>query len=121
MAEAIVNHELGGEWLAFSAGNQPAGYVHPLALRALDEIGIRHEGESKHIDTFRGQEFDAAITVCDDADEACPVWLGKGHHAHIGFPDPARAEGSEEKQMVAFRSVRDDIRGQIVAYLQHLA
>jgi arsenate reductase len=118
MAEAIVNHDLGGTWRAVSAGTKPSGYVHPLALRALEEIGIRHQGESKSVDTFRGQPFDQVITVCDDAAEDCPVWLGKGAKAHIGFPDPAKAEGDEEAVMAVFRRVRDDIRAQIVAYLR---
>lgn len=121
MAEAIVNHELSGVWQAFSAGNKPAGYVHPLALRALAEIGIRHEGESKGMDRFFGQEFDAAVTVCDDGEEACPVWLGKGTRTHIGFPDPAKAPGSDEEKMKVFRQVRDDIREQILAYLRNFS
>jgi arsenate reductase len=118
MAEAIVNHFSGGQWQAFSAGTQPAGYVHPLALRALAEIGIQHEGESKSVDRFRGENFDAVITVCDDAAENCPVWLGKGKRVHIGFPDPAKVEGSDAEKMSVFRQVRDDIRARILAYLQ---
>lgn len=118
MAEAVVNHFSGGQWQAFSAGSQPAGYVHPLALRALAEIGIQHEGESKSVDRFRGENFDAVITVCDDAAENCPVWLGKGKRVHIGFPDPAKVEGSDAEKMSVFRQVRDDIRARILAYLQ---
>lgn len=117
MAEAIVNHDLGSQWQAFSAGTKPSGYVHPLALQALAEIGIEHTGESKSTDQFRDHSFDLVITVCDDAAENCPVWLGKGKRVHIGFPDPARAAGSHEDQMQVFRLVRDDIRAQIVAYL----
>ena len=67
MAEAIINHLAGDQWQAFSAGTQPSGYVHPLALKALEEIGIRHSGDSKSVDRFRGEEFDVVITVCDDA------------------------------------------------------
>lgn len=118
MAEAVVNHFSGDQWEAYSAGTQPSGYVHPLALQALDEIGIHHAGESKSVDHFRGLEFDIVITVCDDAAENCPVWLGKGKRVHIGFPDPAKAEGSEDQKMAVFRRVRDDIRIQIPAYLQ---
>lgn len=118
MAEALVNHDLGDEWRAFSAGTRPAGYVHPLALRALEEIGIRHEGVSKSADVFREQTFDTVITVCDDAAENCPVWLGKGHKVHIGFPDPALAGGSDEEKLFAFRQVRDDIRERVVGYLR---
>ncbi len=118
MAEAIVNHFLGDYWLAFSAGTQPSGYVHPLALHALAEIGIQHTGESTSVDRFRGETFDAVITVCDDAAENCPVWLGKGKRVHIGFPDPAKVVGSEAEKMIVFRQVRDDIRNRILTYLQ---
>ena len=118
LAEAVVNHFLSEQWQAFSAGTQPSGYVHPLALKALEEIGIRHTGESKSVDRFRGEDFDVVITVCDDAAENCPVWLGKGKRVHIGFPDPAKAAGSDDEKMTVFRQVRDDIRSQILAYLQ---
>jgi arsenate reductase (thioredoxin) len=117
MAEAIINHDLGSQWQAFSAGTQPSGYVHPMAIQALAEIGIHHAGESKSTDQFRGQDFDLVITVCDDAAENCPLWLGKGERVHIGFPDPAKVEGPPEDQMKVFRQVRDDIRDQIIAYL----
>ncbi len=117
LAEAIINHNLASQWQAFSAGTQPAGYVHPLALRALEEIGIQHCGESKSVDRFRGMDFDVVITVCDDAAENCPVWIGKGLRMHIGFPDPAKVEGSADERMMAFRQVRDEIRNQILAYL----
>lgn len=118
MAEAIVNHDLSHSWQAFSAGTQPSGYTHPLAIRALAEIGISHQGESKPVDRFRGENFDCVITVCDDAAENCPVWLGKGKRIHIGFPDPAKAEGSENEKMAMFRQVRDDIRVRIIQFLQ---
>jgi arsenate reductase (thioredoxin) len=117
LAEAIINHFRGSEWQAFSAGTQPSGYVHPLALRALEEIGIYHTGTSKSADQFRNVDFDVVITVCDDAAENCPVWLGKGKRVHIGFPDPASATGTDDKKMVVFRQVRDDIRTQILDYL----
>lgn len=118
MAEAVVNHFLRDQWQAFSAGTQPSGYVHPLARRALDEIGIHHDGRSKSAEDFRGQDFDVVITVCDDAAENCPVWLGKGKRVHIGFPDPALAQGSEEDKMAIFRKVRDDIRVRILDFLK---
>lgn len=117
MAEAIINHIYGEHWEAFSAGTQPSGYVHPLALRALKEIGIYHTGESKSAEQFRGMDFDVVITVCDDAAENCPVWLGKGKRAHIGFPDPAQAQGSSEDILLVFRQVRDDIQVRILDFL----
>lgn len=109
MAEAIVNARLGDEWQAESAGTAPTGAVHPLALRALEELGITHAGRSKHADEFRGEVFDLVVTVCDSAAETCPVWLGQGKRMHLGFPDPAQATGSEVEMMTVFRAVRDDI------------
>jgi arsenate reductase len=118
MAEAIVNARLGDEWEAVSAGVKPAGFVHPLALRALAEIGITHQGYSKPVEEFRQAPFDLVVTVCDSAAEECPVWLGQGKRLHQSFPDPAKATGTEEEKMAAFRQVRDDIASQIPALLQ---
>lgn len=109
MAEAIVNARLSKEWRAYSAGTQPAGYVHPMSLRALAELGIQHEGRSKSAEEFRDADFDLVVTVCDDANESCPVWLGRGRRVHLGFRDPAKAEGTDEERMQAFRQVRDEI------------
>ncbi len=117
MAEAIVNYDLGDVWEAFSAGTRPAGAVHPMALSALAEAGIHHQGRSKSVDEFRQAEFDLVVTVCDSAAEECPVWLGKGMRLHIGFPDPARATGTDAQVMEVFRSVRDDIRRRVVSAL----
>ena len=113
MAEAVVNASMHDSWEAFSAGTQPTGYVHPNAIRALAEIGIEHQGESKPVDVFRTVDFDLVVTVCGDAAENCPVWLGKGKRTHLGFPDPAKTVGSEEEVMDAFRKVRDGIRQEI--------
>ena len=121
MAEAIVNAKCGDEWEASSAGTHPAGYVHPNAVRALAEIGIQHIGRSKHADEFRNDPFDLVITVCDDAAENCPVWLGKGRRIHIGFPDPAKATGAEAEQMEMFRRVRDDIARKVLELLREEA
>ncbi len=117
MAEAIVNARLGDSWEAVSAGTQPAGYVHPRALAALAEIGIQHEGRSKLADELRGVDFDLVVTVCDAAAEECPVWLGKGKKVHHSFSDPAKAEGTDEQVMAAFRTVRNQIAGEIPALL----
>ena len=117
MAEAIVNAQLGDAWAAYSAGTQPAGYVHPLALQVLREIGIEHQGRSKSADEFRQMPFDLVVTVCDSAAEQCPVWLGKGRCVQHSFPDPAKAEGTDEQVMNVFRTVRDDIAVQVPALL----
>jgi protein-tyrosine-phosphatase len=78
-------------------------------LRALAEIGIEHHGRSKSVDEFKGQPFDVVVTVCDSAAEECPVWLGKGKRVHHSYLDPAKATGSDEEVMTAFRAVRDDM------------
>jgi arsenate reductase len=113
MAEAIVNSRLGNEWEAVSAGTRPAGYVHPKALAALQEIGIEHEGRSKRADEFRDIPFDLVVTVCDSAAEECPVWLGKGKRVHHSFPDPALTDRMDD-----FRTVRDDIEREISQLLK---
>jgi arsenate reductase len=118
MAEAIVNARLGESWQAVSAGTRPAGYVHPGALAALSEIGLRHDGRSKHTDEFKGQEFDLVITVCDSAAEECPVWIGKGTRLHHSFPDPAKAQGTQVEIMDAFRRVRNDIEKELFPLLK---
>ena len=118
MAEAIVNARLGEEWEAVSAGTHPAGYVHPLALHALAEIGINHAGRSKSADEFRGAPFDLVVTVCDEAAENCPVWLGQGRKAHLSFPDPAKATGTDDERLAVFRAVRDDIAQRIPELLK---
>ena len=117
LAEAIINARLGDRWEACSAGTKPAGYVHPNALRALSEIGIEHRGRSKHADEYRAALFDVVVTVCDSAAEECPVWLGQGRRVHVGFPDPAKATGTDEEVMSVFRTVCDGIERKIIAVL----
>jgi arsenate reductase len=117
MAEAIVNARLGEEWEAVSAGTKPTGSVHPKAVAALAEIGIQHQGRSKSADEFQGVDFDLVVTVCDSAAEECPVWLGKGRKLHHSFPDPAKAQGTDDEIMAAFRAVRDAILSEIPALL----
>jgi arsenate reductase len=120
MAEVIVNTRLGDTWEAVSAGTQPAGYVHPKAVAILGEIGINWRGRtSKHVDQFRDVLFDLVVTVCDDAAENCPVWLGQGKRVHLGFHDPAKATGNDEEVMAVFRSVRDSIAEQVPALLHN--
>ena len=113
MAEAIVNARMGAEWHAVSAGTKPAGYIHPKALAALSEIGIQHEGRSKHTDEFQGENLDLVVTVCDSAAEECPVWLGMGTKVHHSFPDPALTDDMND-----FRAVRDEIARVILELLK---
>ncbi len=117
MAEAIVNARLGDSWQAVSAGTKPAGYIHPKALAALSEIGVEHAGRSKLADEFRDVDFDLVVTVCDSAAEECPLWLGQGVRVHHSFPDPAKAEGTEDEVMAVFRTVRDDIEREMLDLL----
>lgn len=119
MAEGMTNHFLGESWQAYSAGTEPKGYVHPLAVAAMAEIGVGLAGHtSKSVAVFRERPFDLVITVCDSAAENCPLWLGSGKVRHISFPDPAHASGSHEEKMRVFRQVRDDMRQQLLTYLQ---
>jgi arsenate reductase len=119
MAEGLVNHFLGDAWEAFSAGTHPTGSVHPLAIQVMSELGIDiSHHRSKPVDEFRNASFDLVITVCDNAAEQCPVWLGSGRQLHIGFPDPARASGSSEEQLATFREVRDAIRQKVLESLK---
>jgi arsenate reductase len=117
MAEALVNHDLGNHFEAYSAGTDPKP-PHPLAIRVLQEIGIdQSTARSKSMDEFAGQSFDFVITLCDSANESCPLFFGGVQRAHLGFDDPARAEGSEEERLAVFRRVRDEIRTQVEAFL----
>ena len=117
LAEGILRKALGPGFRVESAGSKPAGYVHPLAVRALAEIGIDISGHrSKHLDEFLADEVETVITVCGNADQACPVFPGQLNRHHWPFDDPAHASGSEEEQMAVFRRVRDEIRSVFEAY-----
>lgn len=118
MAEAVTNNFLKKTWSAVSAGTDPAEYIHPLAVRVLQEIGIIHQGEPKSPDAFLHDDFDLIVTVCDHARESCPLWFGKGKIVHAGFPDPARIEGTEEEVITAFRNIRDGIVDRIPSLLK---
>jgi arsenate reductase len=121
MAEGLVNHFLNDHWRAFSAGTKPSGYVHSLAIEVMAELDIDISGHiSKSVDEFRGIEFDVLITVCDDAAETCPLWLGSGRVQPIGFPDPADASGSKGERLAVFRDVRNGLRREVFCYLSRL-
>ena len=118
MAEGLVNHYLGDEWKAYSAGTDPAGYVHPLAVQVMSELGIDVSRQrSKSADEFRENEFNTVVTVCDDAAKNCPLWLDNSRKIHIGFEDPALATGNDEERLAVFRRVRDEIRREIFSLL----
>jgi arsenate reductase len=117
MAEGILQRELGGKFTIASAGSKPAGYVHPLAIRTLAEMGIDISGHrSKHLGKFLDREVDTVITVCGNADQVCPTFPGQVNRHHFPFDDPAHATGSEEEQLSVFRRVRDEISRVFGAY-----
>jgi arsenate reductase len=102
-----------------SAGTHPAGYIHSIALEVLKEIGIDHLGTSKSVNQYRNFSFDLVVTLCDDAVENCPVWLGKGKRVHMGFLDPAKAQGSNKEILSVFRAVRDDMLKKVLELLKN--
>lgn len=113
MAEGLLRR-LGGErFEVFSAGTE-ATHVRPLAIRAMAEIGIDISGQqSKTLDGYLGEPFDAVITVCDAANETCPIFPGAKQRRHWSFEDPSKATGSEDEQLAVYRRVRDEIRVRI--------
>lgn len=117
MAEGILRHAAGDLLDVQSAGSKPAGYVHPKAIQVLKEIGIDiSEHRSKHMDEFLQRDVETVITVCGNADQACPVFPGQVNRHHWGFDDPAHAEGSDAEVLAVFRRVRDEIRRVFEAY-----
>ena len=121
MAEGILRRAAGDLIDVQSAGSQPAGYVHPLAIKALAEIDIDISGHrSKHLDEFLTQPVRTVITVCGKADRMCPVFPGQVNRHHWSFDDPARATGSEAEQMAEFRRVRNEIQSVFAAYASGL-
>jgi arsenate reductase len=118
MAEALWTHEGHGQWEAVSAGSKPAGYVHPLAIAAMAEIGIDlSQQRSEHVDLYKDRPFDLVVTVCDNARESCPAIPGARQILHWPFDDPHRATGKDEERMVEFRRVRDEIHQRVRQYL----
>ncbi|MGC9450450.1 MAG: arsenate reductase ArsC [Oceanipulchritudo sp.] len=117
MAEGILRQAAGDLLEVHSAGSDPAGYVHPLAIEVLAEIGIDLSGHSsKHVERFFEDRIDAVITVCDNARESCPVFPGGPVHHHWGFEDPPKAAREGETEKDAFRRIRDEIRKTFEAY-----
>ena len=118
MAEVIWREQSEGRWEAVSAGSRPSGYVHPLALKALEEIGLPSDDLiSKSSAPFIDQPFDLVVTVCGNAQSDCPVWPGAEQVLHWPFEDPADATGSDGEKMNCFRKVRDQIQSSIRQYL----
>lgn len=117
MAEGILRAACKGQFHVASAGSKPAGYVHPLAIKVLAEIGIDISGHtSKHMKDFLHQPVETVITVCGNADQVCPIFPGQLNRHHWGFDDPAHAVGSDEEKLRVFRRVRDEIQRVFEAY-----
>lgn len=117
MAEGLLRAAAGDIFNVQSAGSQPAGYVHPYSIRVMQEIGIDISNHhSKHMNNFLNQPVETVITVCGNADQACPVFPGQVNRHHWPFVDPAHASGTEGEILDVFRQVRDQIKMVFEAY-----
>jgi arsenate reductase len=117
MAEGFLRALAGDRVEVASAGTE-ATRVHPLAIRAMDEVGIDLRGHaSKTLDRFRSQPWDHVITVCDSAAERCPLFPGPARRLHWSFEDPSAVQGTEEERLAAFRRVRDQIQARLRQWL----
>jgi len=117
LAEGILRAVAGDFLDVVSAGSKPAGYVHPLAVRAMAEIQIDISAHtSKPMTDFLDREIETVITVCGHADQACPIFPGQLNRHHWPFEDPAHAPGTEEEKLAVFRRVRNEIRRTFTAY-----
>ena len=117
LAEGILRAAVGEAAEVASAGSDPAGYVHPMAVGVMKEIEIDISAHtSKHLDEFLQREVHTVITVCGNADQACPIFPGQAEKHHWPFDDPAKATGSEEEIRAEFRRVRDEIRAKFETY-----
>jgi len=118
MAEGLVNHYLAGQVQAFSAGVRPKT-VNPRAIQVMGELHLDiSKQHSKSVDELAGEQFDLVVTVCDRAAGECPISPGTTEVVHLGFPDPARAAGTEDEIMGVFRQVRDDMRARLLPLIQ---
>ncbi|MDB6066188.1 MAG: protein tyrosine phosphatase [Pedosphaera sp.] len=117
IAEGILRDVAGDVLEVQSAGSKPAGYVHPLAIQVMEEIGIDiSKHRSKHLDEFLQKPVHTVITVCGNADQACPIFPGQVNRHHWPFFDPAKATGTAEEQLKVFRQIRDEMALSFKAY-----
>ena len=117
LAEGILRAAAGDILNVQSAGSKPAGYVHPLAIQVMKEIGLDISSHhSKHMNDFLQQDVETVVTVCGNADQACPMFPGQLNRYHWGFYDPAHATGTDEEKLTVFRRVRDEIKMVFEAY-----
>ncbi len=121
MAEALARLDYGDLLDPVSAGSRPAGFVHPLAVRAIEELGVHvDEARSKPAEEFRDAALELVVTVCDSAAADCPSWPGARHLVHWSIEDPSFARGEDEARMAAFRATRDELRGRIDSLMEAL-
>jgi len=121
LAEGILRVAVEDAVEVASAGSNPAGYVHPVAVEVMNEIGIDIRGHtSKHLNEFLERDVQTVITVCGNVDQACPMFPGQAEKHHWPFEDPAKTEGTEEEIRGVFRRVRDEIGDRFVAYAREL-
>jgi arsenate reductase len=117
LAEGILRAAAGDSLNVQSAGSKPAGYVHPLAIQVMQEIGLDISAHhSKHMNDFLQSPVETVITVCGNADQACPMFPGPVNRHHWGFDDPAHATGTDAEKLTVFRRVRDEIKMVFEAY-----
>ena len=121
IGEGFLRAALGDFANVQSAGSKPAGYVHPLAIKVMAEVGIDISAHrSKPLTEFLNQPVHTVITVCGNADQACPIFPGQLNRHHWPFYDPAKATGSEAEILQSFRTVRDEMRRVFEAYADGL-
>lgn len=121
MAEGLLRHDGGDKFEVESAGVEPS-FVRPQAIEVMREVGIDISGHrSKSVDKFLGQAFDYVITVCDHANERCPLFPSKTERLHWSFDDPAAVQGSEAQRLAVFRRVRDEIREKLRQFMAESA
>lgn len=117
LAEGFLRTAAKGRFRVASAGSKPTGYVHPMAIQVMKEVGIDITGHrSKPLDEFLNEPVETVITVCGKADQACPIFPGQVNRHHWGFDDPAHATGTDDEKLAVFRRVRDEIRRVFEAY-----
>ncbi len=120
MAEGLVNAYLGEAWQAFSAGTAPSGMVHPLAVRAMAELDIDiSQGTTDSVEDYRRLQPDLVVTVCGNAAQNCPVWMGDEEVKHMPFDDPTKLVGSDADRISACRQVRELMCDTLIPYLQN--
>ena len=118
IAEAVLRRRAGDRFEVASAGSHPGGSVHPLALRIIEEIGgDQNRHRPKGFEEVLEREWDLVITVCDQAQEVCPVLPSATLSAHWGVADPSRVQGSEEQRMAAFRDAQERLTKRIDLFL----